>query len=531
MRKYVQMALILLLITMLSGGCANDGESLPATDADLTYEYTPSIIEYSEFTASYGEVPYTTLDSPAPAVNIPPWQIGYIENLENLHEQPPYSYEIIVPFGLYDWISIRDGIIIAQNTAEICEIYRVVISNDYALLNLYGEYILPLGTFNRISHMQVGDNFVVVEDSQGNAGVYDFSGSPIIPAGKYQTIRAIHNNTAIARNDEGWGAINLNGNIIIPFGLYNNIFSVGEATNRLFLTEAHADAGTWRRGIRDFEGNVIIGSGQFNSIGSAPAYGMLVAERGSEFDEALNLETGEIVSFPTQGLESWDGLRIIKPGYAMTGHGIFNFSGERISPENLFFHTHHCSERWLFSVSQDNRAGIYDFHTNEVFWLGSGLRISNISYPLVSVTTMDMPVTASESAVLDFYGQEVIPFGAYRWISILGENRFFVGIDVDGLQHHAVVNAAGQEIIPAGKYGYLFHISGTDFLWMEFNDHDGEATGVVDFDGRIVFPQHGYLFLGHWDLQTDLYTGFANNHFFLVEDSSRNKALVRLIHD
>jgi len=525
MKKYAQMALVLLLITMLSGGCTNNSEPLPGVDTNLTYEYTPSITEYSESAALYEG---------------PPWQTGYIEDLENLHTQPPYSYEIIVPFGRYDWISIRGGIIIAQNAVDFCEIYRVITGFDYAFLNLSGEYITPLGTFNRINLIQVGDNFVVVQDNYGNPGVYDFSGNPIIPTGQYQTIGVVHNNAAVVKSHEGWGAVNLDGTIIIPFGIYSNIFSVGESGDRLFVTEEQTETGTQRRGLRDSEGNVITVSHNVRNS----AYGMAVLWQSDDgYEYAFNKETGEIVSFPTQGLEPWDRLRIIKPGYAMTGHGIFNFSGERISPENLFFHTQYCREYWLFPVSQDNRVGIYNLLTNEVFWLGSEFRITEVSYPLVLVTKMDLP-SHRESAVLDFYGQEVISFDTYYSINILGENRFLVrtdggfcsGFDTKLYQSprknravlysYAVVNAAGQEIIPAGKYGTLLQIGGTDFLWMEFSDHDGEATGVVDFNGQIVFPRNRYLVLGHWGLRTD--AGFADNHFFVIEDSDRNVALVRV---
>jgi len=563
MKKNAQMALILLFITVLSGGCANNNEPLPAADTDLTYEYTPSVIKYSEFPASYdelpsgGEVTYEEfqvpiqnqiLDSPPPAVNIPPWQVGYIENLEYLHTQPPYSYEIIVPFGRYNWIHIRDGIIIANkivyDESHVFGEFGLDSHRYYsALLNLCGEYIVPLGTFNRI--IQVGDNFVVVQDNHGNSGVYDFTGSPIIPIGKYQSIGEVRNNTVVVRNHEGRGVVDLDGNTIIPFGVYSNIniLSAGESSNPLFVTVEQTDTGTERRGIRDLEGNVIIAPGQFYSFRnvSGSRYGMLVlgqfSSSGSESaDEAalFNIETGEIVSFSIQGLGSRDGLRIIKSGYAMTGHGIFNFSGERISPENLFFHTRHCSERRFFSVSQDNIAGIYDLHTNEVFWLGSDLRIENISYPLVLVGMLDSSreVTVVRfGAVLDFYGQEVVPFGAHGvTYRILGENRFLVRVDISGHgQAFIVINAAGQEIIPPGRTGLLTPIDGTDFLWFEFNDHCGEATDVVDLDGRSIFPQHEYLFLGHWGVQIDSCTGLTNNHFFLVEDSNRNKALVRLI--
>jgi len=238
--------------------------------------------------------------------------------------------------------------------------------------------------------------------------------------------------------------------------------------------------------------------------------------------EALfNIKTGEVVSFSTQGLAAWDGLRIIKQGYVMTGRGIFNFYGELVSPENLFFHSHpRCNERWLFTVSQDNITGIYDLRANEVFWLGSGLRVMELSYPLVLVSKDGI----LNRAVLNFYGQEVISFGTYHRIErILGENRFLIQSDPEDWQSRAVVNGAGQEIIPPGKYGYLSLISGTNFLWIEYCSYFGEGKGVIDFNGRIIFPQNEHLFLGHWNLQ--------NNHFFMIQDSTNSMALVRLTHD
>jgi hypothetical protein len=517
-----------ILLALVACGRAGDVE-------DFEYgTHKPVLIEiednvYAEVTSE----PVVIIPPPPP----PPWQVGYIEDFDTL---PSTSYEIIIPFGRYDWVSISGGFIIAVKTEwdgippdEYGELAPHSISYYSALLNFCGEYVVPFGIFDRI--IQVGNNVVVVRDNQGNTNAYDFEGNPIFPAENNQVIN-MRGNATITRTHEGTGVVDLDGNIIIPFGIYDNIWFDGEPGNRLFLTEIRTDDRTQRRGVRDLEGNVIIAPGQFESIGSIyGAYGRIVVGRPSSsgfMGEAIfNIETGELVHFPTQGLVAWDGLRIIAPGYVMTGHGIFTFDSERISPENLSFRSHpRCTELGLFTVSQGNRTGIYDLNLNEVFWLGSRIRVWQLAYPLALVSTEE---SIFNNAVLDFYGQMIIPFGTYRRIvSILGENRFLIDTGIDAIdgQYLAVVNASGQEIIPAGIYGNLTPIRGTNLLWTEYCEYYNEATGLIDTNGRVIFPPREYTFRQHWALR-DPCNNFADTHFFMINDSNNRMAFVRLVWD
>jgi len=527
MKRNIQMMLVFAIL--LSVGCVDNEEIVIVPEPNLIEDYYGieghlEVEDYSEIEVVSELVTY-----------IPPWQVGYIEDLQNFNTQTQFSYETIIPFGRYNWITIGDEFIIATKIEhdgrppdDYGNFYSDSLSYYSALLNLDGDYIAPFGAIN--GRIQVGDNFVVVHDNQGNSGVYDFEGNLIIPTGRYQHIGEIYNNIAIVGNYEGWGAVDFDDNIIIPFGLYRPIWFQGRGGN-LFLVEEPVSGNTQRRGVLDLEENTIIEPGQFQSIGSIHVeHGVIVVGRPSTGGfigvSLFNIETGEVTSFSSAVRRPNDSLTVVGSDRIMTSRGIFDFNGERISPENITFHLPiHDNERRFFTISQDNKNGIYNVHTNEVFWLGSGLRLGPLVYPLVIASKGSI----LNSAVLDFYGQEVIPFGThYRIDRILGENRFLIRMDENDRQSNTLVNASGQEIIPPRKFGYLERIWRTNFLWTDYCDFFDEASGVVDFNGQVIFPQHEYLFRGHWGLQIDPYTGFASEHFFAIQDPNNSMALIRL---
>lgn len=235
--------------------------------------------------------------------------------------------------------------------------YDVIIvhdGNEAAMFDWQGNEIIPFGQFDHI--WTFWSDFVLVGQS-GKNGIVDGHGNIILPI-IYEAITPVQGyDLFVVTYDGQRGVINVAGDEIVPFGIYDNIWM---QDGYFFVTIVlENDLGfamwtDWEVGVLDFQGNVVIPRGIYDSIFSAGNDRFIVRTRANNYAGAIDALGNYIIPFGTY-------QHIIEINYFSGAHDVAlqRMSWHLIS--ELHNEQHHG-----FIVSSGNFAGFYDALGNQI---------------------------------------------------------------------------------------------------------------------------------------------------------------------
>lgn len=275
----------------------------------------------------------------------------------------------------------------------------------------------------------------------------------------YEQVQVIPDGAGlILVRDEQDRVVDHRGREIVPFGQFRNMRGLRDGGVNRFLAQQNDNWGEdapW--GVVERNGDVVIPFGQFDGFLLWPSYDRFI-----------------VIDQEERGIVDDTGHMVVP-----FGQYDFIFSG----PGNIFEVStrEHITDRTLI-----------DGDGNEIFpeteyslWFGWTETLFPASY-------FCRESRESLAGVIDRNEDVVIPFGLYRRIEIVDEDRFIVSHDEhdDDNAEYALVDRRGRELIPFGKFD-IIRASGSNspFLLVAIGDDlESADRGIVDRNGREVLP-------------------------------------------
>jgi len=180
-------------------------------------------------------------------------------------------------------------------------------------------------TFRRWGDFATTQYFAVIRNQDGREGVIDFAGNEMFWLEPGLEIQQVAYNLVLARRSDAWfdrAVFNLDGEVIIPFGQYDNIQQILGENRFLVQTNAEYWAST----------GVVNGRGQ--EIIPPERYGDLALMRGTEF------------------------LWIDPSGYGWNPTGVVDIHGRELFPRNRYNSIVHIDGTDMFIISDDRGAAL-----------------------------------------------------------------------------------------------------------------------------------------------------------------------------
>ena len=338
--------------------------------------------------------------------------------------------------------------------------------------------------------------------------------------------------------------------VIVAFGEYDMIIQISD--DRFMIANGEMEDGVidissaeW--GVIDANGNEIIEFGRFalppitidrinwGYIDFALHDGRFVVRESEDF-VILSPDGDEIARFDgfTQLSHIVDDLFLVRVGGVHSPYwgsvlcgeiGLMNSAGDFIIPVGYvddFRFSHHMNILTLRRGGEAVFAG-----THHVGYAGADMAIMNIYgdiiipfglYDEIFTITSDLFHVRiggewcdeyvgwwrnEKHAVVDVAGNEIVPFMSNAWIrSDASNNYFLVEMTVDARNQFAVFDALGNEIVPFGRYDYIQSVDHGMFVVQHNAIYDySQATNspwaVVNSQGEYIIPFGRYNSIWH----------------------------------
>ena len=265
---------------------------------------------------------------------------------------------------------------------------------------------------------------------------------------------------------------------LIEHGIYDNIAYIGNG--RFFVSSRVGFEYSF--GVYDFSqsGRVVIPFGQFNLPNEGHAifkHGFVVAD-----DDGLiikNLQGTEIARF-NDAIEAYilnnDRLALRRHINGLEHVSIVDLSGNKLAymyAQTAWFNASVCGR--VVSMSSYVRTSFFDPDGAELFTLDR----QNINIQVITSYDSLIVHDNAESAMLDWQGNEIIPFGQFDQIWAFPNDL----IIINNNDKIGVVDGQGNVILPV-IYEMVMPVQGHDLFVVTY---DGQ-TGIINAAGYEIVP-------------------------------------------
>jgi len=98
----------------------------------------------------------------------------------------------------------------------------VTADDEYAVINQNGKVILPLDKYGIVNLWGDNGDILVVSAATGRVGLKDHNGGTVLTC-EYWGIGLVNDNYVVASNEKGYAVFNTDGEIVVPFGVFEYI--------------------------------------------------------------------------------------------------------------------------------------------------------------------------------------------------------------------------------------------------------------------------------------------------------------------
>ena len=349
---------------------------------------------------------------------------------------------------------------------------------DPVVIDIAGREIVPMGRYQGIFRADGGVLQVSVQYGDDNDfsnrrfGIIDTEGNEIIPPiytriGNSTSAGFSYDMAIVFYGDWSAGVINSDGEIVVPIGTFNSIFSFSHGV-AVVIGGGRIDNGTlWggERGVIDTTGRVVVPLGIYSNI--AMFSDNMATVRGFDGTVGVIDASGrEIIPLSDRfsSINSFsDGMAVVSRGDWPTAEiGLFDANGAEIIPLGRNF-----------------------AHIDE-FADGVAMVIGNVEMEGDFIISFD-------SGVIDKSGRAIVPFGRYSTIAVTPDGSWMGFVD-------------GMTLISVGSiYDDYYGIS------------IGGEWGILDAEGKEVVPPQFTWIEPFSEGVARVNIGASNPHHFLPQ--------------
>lgn len=309
------------------------------------------------------------------------------------------------------------------------------------LVDRRGNYIIPMGQYDRLQPIENGDRFIAWDGSR--KGILDARGNVIISLGRYDHIQPVPGSRYIVQEGTRVALLDNRAREIIRPGLYDRIFPAGDSH---FIVQ---DGNRW--GVVDARAREVIPF-RYDSISFTGTH--FIVNEGDRFG-ALDMRGNEVIRFGQYDRvmyalnsrflvgrgQSWEEDSVIgvvdARGNEIIPMGRFNLI-EPVPGDRFVVGTGEFNDWW--GSWEIDRRGVVDHRGNEIIDMGRFDRVEFFrSWWGNAIGVEADPVfvvqTGDRMGVLGLDGQEIIPSGAYasfygmyNRLAIVADNRDSIGV-------------------------------------------------------------------------------------------------------
>ena len=365
------------------------------------------------------------------------------------------------------------------------------------------------------------DGIAIVFDADSNVGVIDPTGREIVPMGRYVGIHrasggvlqvSVRYGESTDFSNLRHGIIDTDGNEIIP-PIYTRIGS--GSSSGFYYDVAIVYDGEWSAGLINSNGEIVVPVGTFNSIFSF-SHGVAEVRGGGRIDNGT-LWGGESGAIDTMGRViiplgrfgsiggGWgfsDGVAVVRD--SMGNLGIIDTSGREILPLSDRYNRINRFSEGVAVVSRGDwpyaEIGVIDSSGVEIIPLSRNFANISEFTDGVAIITGDVEmedgfIISFESGVINKAGEIIVPFGRYSSIAVTPDGSWmgfsdgmtlvsvgsvfddYRGINIGG--EWGILDVLGRELVPPR------------FTWIEPFSEGVARVNIGTLNPYQSFPQGG----------------------------------------